>query len=191
MRDIEHSAQQAEASLIDIPHSKRTACHYLLLTDAQVLFAHVGLFLNVETVQNGFAAVEGEDEVAIIPEDELLITRNSPFKVAVVPALTTKIIANHNTYMIELDKKKLHPVYVMLYLQSNQGKKQLEYRATGDRISILSRIAINDIEIPMIPMEEQLKIVEQYQALKAELVELQKQEKALRSRIESIMEGEN
>ena len=38
--------------------------HCLLLTDAQILFAHVGLFLNVETVQNGFAAVEGEDEVA-------------------------------------------------------------------------------------------------------------------------------
>ena len=79
----------------------------------------------------------------------------------------------------------------MLYLQSNQGKKQLEYRATGDRISILSRIAINDIEIPMIPMDEQLKIVKQYQALRTELVELQKQEKALRSRIESIMEGED
>ena len=149
--------------------------------------------INDGTIECGsyISNIKGEDKVAIIHEDELLITRNSPFKVAVVPALTTTIIANHNTYMIELDKKKLHPVYVMLYLQSNQGKKQLEYRATGDRISILSRIAINDIEIPMIPMDEQLKIVEQYQALKTELVELQKQEKALRSRIESIMEGEN
>ena len=67
----------------------------------------------------------------------------------------------------------------------------MEYRATGDIISILSRIAINDIEIPMIPMDEQLKIVEQYQALKTELVELQKQEKALRSHIERIIEGED
>ena len=51
----------------------------------------------------------------------------------------------------------------------------------------------NDIikAIPMIPMDEQLKIVKQYQALRTELVELQKQEKALRSRIESIMEGED
>ena len=32
--------------------------------DAQVLFAHVGLLLDVKAVQYGFAAVEGEDEVA-------------------------------------------------------------------------------------------------------------------------------
>lgn len=133
--------------------------------------------------------IEGEDEIAVIHEGELLITRNSPFKVAVVPTLTTTIIANHNTYVIELDKKKLHPVYVMLYLQSKQGMKQLEYRATGDRIYILSRNAVKELEIPMIPIDEQLKIAKQYQALKKELSKIQAKEKAVRKCIKSIMEG--
>lgn len=50
--DIERSAQQAEAPLIDAPRSKLTALSY-----PQVLFAYFLLLLDVKAVQYGFAAV--------------------------------------------------------------------------------------------------------------------------------------
>ena len=56
--------------------------------------------------------------------------------------------------------KNFLPEYVALYLNSVPGKAQLCLRQNTVRISTITISDVKDIDIPLIPMEKQRKLVE-------------------------------
>lgn len=124
----------------------------------------------------------------MVQEGDLLFSRSMPFKMAVVPSLEGKqVMASGNMYAIRLRQDLVHPVYVMLYLQSPQGERQLQRFSQGSALQSISLIDLKKIQIPMIPLEEQEKIVASYRELHKQLDEVKEQEKILRNEIQRLI----
>ena len=131
-------------------------------------------------------------EHSIVHAGDLLISRNAPFKIAVMPDVgAQQVIANGNLYFLHLDAEKIHPIYAMLYLCSHKGMQQLNSVAKGMTLQGVSLKDLEKIEIPMIPMNEQMGIVKKYRALQEELEAAERQIESIRERMAGLIGGEN
>lgn len=131
-------------------------------------------YLMLKNIQNGMVeedlpyitSVEEKYEKYFIKDGELLLSKiGSPLKAAVAEIKENqKIIANGNLYMIELDKTKVNPYYIQLFLESSKGIAVLNKFTTAGTIPMLSISQLKAIPIPVISMEEQTKLVDEYLA---------------------------
>jgi restriction endonuclease S subunit len=133
--------------------------------------------------------INEKNQKSLLKAGDLLISRTAPFKVAVMPETGTKVLANGNLYYLRFDQKKVNPVYAMLFLNSERGKQALDAFSKGMTLNMLSRRDLADIEIPVIPMDEQMKMVKQYEELSKELRHLKEQEKAILDKMAVLMNG--
>lgn len=125
----------------------------------------------------------------LVHKNDLLISRTAPFKVAIMPEIDgRKIIANGNFFMYSLNSDIINPLYAMLYLRSARGQQQLNFAAHGSALVSLSNKDLESLEIPMIPKDEQDKIVESYLSLVDELDIIKRQEKLLYDKIDGLMD---
>lgn len=124
-----------------------------------------------------------------IKNGDLIISKISPFKVAMAEIDESKnVLANGNLYFLEIDETKANPIYVMLYLQSETGMMQLNSWAKG---AVMKSISIKDLQkilIPVIPLEQQNKIVDEYRELNSELLVVSRQATLIRDKIEHLVE---
>ena len=135
--------------------------------------------------------IDAKNEKFTVSTGDLLISRMPPFKIAVMPDMgTQKVLANGNLFYLQLDSEKIHPVYAMLFLNSNKGIEMLNAFAQGAALVSISRKSLEQVMIPMIPMKEQLELVEKYESLISELTTIEKQAALVRNRIASLMGGE-
>ena len=133
--------------------------------------------------------IEDAFERSCINEGNLIISRSAPFKLAVVPNLhEKKVLATGNLYFLELDTSKVHPIYVLCYLKSREGMNQLMHLSRGSKIKILSLRDMQQIMIPLIPLEEQMAIVEKYLSIKRHLSVLNHQICELESQLAGLLE---
>lgn len=75
----------------------------------------------------------------------------------------------------------------MLYLLSSQGERQLQRFSQGSALQSISLIDLKKIQIPMIPLAEQEKIVSSYKELREKLDVVKKEEEDLRKQIQKLM----
>jgi len=124
-----------------------------------------------------------------VKNGDLIISKNAPFKVALVKlAKNKKILANGNLYFLEIDSEKINPVYVELFLQSEEGQSQLMKFAKGTVISSISIQDLKAIKIPNIPRDKQDYIAQEYESLNKELLDIQKQMNIIRSKKARLLE---
>jgi len=125
-----------------------------------------------------------------IKDGNLIISKNSPFKVALASVDEGEhILAAGNLYFIELDETRANPVFVSVFMQSEVGMAQLHRFAKGGIPKSISIQDLKKIEIPTIPREQQDRIAEEYLQLKDQLNVLQRQMELVRDKMDRIFEG--
>lgn len=119
----------------------------------------------------------------------LVISRSAPIKVAIIPDLKgKKVLANGNMYFMKLDENRVNSIYVLCYLKSREGIKQIEFLSKGCSITTLSIKDLQKILIPMLPIEEQAELAEKYTSLRRHIASLKRQERELEGKIASLIE---
>lgn len=155
-------------------------------------------YLKLQNVQPGeivgtmsyLKELDKRGEKSLVYPGDIVMSRTAPFKAAVIPEMgTNKVIASGNMFGIEINTQKFNPIYIMLYLNSPQGMRQLEARANGAVIKTISQGDLGEIQIPMIPLEEQQRIADTYMKLQAKLAALKKEEETIRTQIQQLVGG--
>lgn len=127
-----------------------------------------------------------------VTEGSLVISRSAPIKIAIIPDLHgKKVLANGNMYFMQLDENRVNPIYVLCYLKSRDGIKQIEFLSKGSSITTISIKDLQQILIPMIPMEAQAQIAEKYASIRRHLASLKRQERELEGKMASLIEEAN
>lgn len=121
-----------------------------------------------------------------VQEGDLLISRTTPFKIAIMPKVEGDVIASGNLYVITLDSEKVNPFYVMLYLNSEHGLKQLMMKCTTGVLANIAKDDLEAIEIPMLPRSEQNERAAKYSKLLGELQEAEAKVNNLRNMIDRV-----
>ena len=74
-----------------------------------------------------------------------------------------------NLTLIRVKDERLDPIYLKLYLDSERGQLELKTIQTGTTIISINTSELSKIEIPLISIEEQKKIVDEYLFKKSEI----------------------
>lgn len=142
-----------------------------------------------DTVQMPLAylsAIEPEWERFCVQEGDIVISRSVPYKIALIPDLHgKKVLASANLYFLRPDEAKINPIYLLGYLKSEDGMRQLKHSAQGG--SMLLQKELKQLRIPKVPMRMQFEFARQYLKINAKIQDLRRQEKAAEKELESIM----
>lgn len=100
---------------------------------------------------------------AILKNEDIVISKLVPFKICLVHIDDEReILANGNLFRITVNKAKMNPIYVMLYLRSQQGQQELARYVNGAVMRAISIKDLKQVKIPRMEMEEQNKMAEKY-----------------------------
>ena len=75
----------------------------------------------------------------------------------------------------------------MLYLQSEKGAEEMSKYANGGGMKTISIKDLGQVMVPMIPMSEQIKIVEKYEKLNDRLSEIEKEKAIIKDSISNLV----
>lgn len=84
------------------------------------------------------------------------------------------IISSSYTVFEVIDKETLNPEYLMLWFSRPEFDRYARYRSHGSVREIFDWTELCMVELPVPPMEEQLKVVKAYKAI-TDRIELKKQ----------------
>ena len=107
--------------------------------------------------------------------DILLVSRgiDSPDRIGCATVrLDGPVAYSQSLIRLRIDPKRAKPDFIRLFFKSRQGGKALVAVTSGSTISNLRPSALKEIEIPLPPLEEQDRIVEELLVLEAKLSEL-------------------
>lgn len=96
-------------------------------------------------------------------------------------------MANGNLYTMTMDTSKVNPRYVMLYLNSESGHKQLRAKCSTGALPNIAKSDLESVKIPMIPFEEQNNLVKKYMELLRELHIVENKASKLRENTNSVL----
>ena len=120
---------------------------------------------------------------------DIVISKVTPFKIAMVrPSEKEKIVLSGNMYSLSVYANKINPVYLMLYLRSEEGLGQLTNYAKGAIVCNISLKDLQKIRIPLIPRDKQDRIAEEYLALEKDYQDIEKQLDYLKDKMEHLVE---
>ena len=135
-------------------------------------------FIEFENLEEYLTKIPKKQEKFCIKNNSILLSKigNPPYKIAVAQISDNKkIIASGNFAIIEVDEKKLNPWYLVAFLITDIGLKILKKAYIASLHSSLSIKKLEDIIIPIPPMEEQEKIGKEYQKTINEIKEIKKE----------------
>jgi hypothetical protein len=100
----------------------------------------------------------------ILEDGDILIpARGTTIKTAVFKVQQYPCIASSNLIVIRVNQNQILPVYLKIFLDSPLGVKQIKGLQQGTTLMNISYKDIMSVEIPMIPLEEQKVISEEYE----------------------------
>jgi type I restriction enzyme M protein len=106
--------------------------------------------------------------------DVIISNRGTSIKIAVVPHVEENIILSHNFLGIRCTNQ-LDPYFLKEYLESPVGQYMLASKQIGTNILTINPKDLEDIKVPVIDIEEQLKIVEGFYEMNSSIHERQQQ----------------
>lgn len=114
-----------------------------------------------------------------IENGNLIMSKNgAPFKVAVADFDKTKrVLGCGNLYIIKVDESIVLPEYIKIFFESNIGISILKNKSKGVTIPSISVKDLGEIPIPLLSMEKQKQLIEQY-------LEIEDEIKVLRMRLD-------
>lgn len=137
------------------------------------------------------SSIEEKYSKHLIKNNNLLISKNAPFKIATAEInMNEQIVATGNLYCIEIDQDKINPIYVEAYLQSDLGNAELSRLSKGGAFDTISISNLKKVRIPNISREQQDQIANKFQGLKTEQETTRKKlERIIENKSEIIKEG--
>lgn len=122
--------------------------------------------------------------------DLLMTAKGTVVKTAVVSLTENqKLIVTGNLLAIRLRKNLVNPVYLKVFLDSEDGRKILKTVQAGTRLISISTGALKELTVSLPPMEDQEKIAEEYNSRQEKIEELSKQLNELKNEMAGIYES--
>lgn len=100
----------------------------------------------------------------------------------------TKVVANGNLFIIELDENKVNPFYIQAFLASDLGEATLKSIYTGGAIPTITLEKLKRMMIPVPSLQEQEVIAQKYAAAVDELIILNRKVEKTKDRMKHIFE---
>lgn len=130
--------------------------------------------LNISSIEEGEILWEGMDTIneeyrkvqryALTEGDVVITCRGTVNKVAVVRDLPQKTIASANIIVIRVKEQSVLSEYIHIFLESPVGTQLVQSFQRGTTVMNINPSDLGELEIPLLEMEEQEKIVEEYRA---------------------------
>jgi len=180
-KSINRGAMISSRELDELASEKDTGLYYLMLQNIQ----DGVIDINLPSLTN----LDERYYRHLINDKNLIISKLSPFKIAIVDVPDDKmILANGNLYFVELDESLVNPRFVELFLQSEAGISQLNRFAKGSVMKTISIQDLRKIKIPEIPRSKQDQIAEKYEMFNEQLIILQKQAEIIKDKKSRLIE---
>jgi len=176
-KQITRGAGINKAELDALTTTEKTGYHYLMLQDIED-----GI---INSKLPAISSIEEKYSKHLIKNNNLLISKNAPFKIATAEInMNEQIVATGNLYCIEIDQDKINPIYVEAYLQSDLGNAELSRLSKGGAFDTISISNLKKVRIPNISREQQDQIANKFQGLKTE-------QETTRKKLERIIENKS
>lgn len=160
-------------------------------------------YLMLSNINDGVITLDNEDQyLKEIPEklEKYCIKNNMivlsktgmpAFKSAVAQIDDkTKVVANGNLFVIELDENKINPFFIQAFFASNVGEMSLKSIYTGATIPTITLDKLKKMIIPLPTLKEQEDIAQKYAAAMDELILLNRKVEKTKNRMKHIFEEE-
>ena len=109
--------------------------------------------------------LEEKEEKHCARNGDVLLSRNEPMTVMVVEVPDDEmLLVNGNTYIIRFDHEYMNPYYAAAFLSSRLGQEVVRRLCVGTKLKTLPRKMLKKIQIPMLPLGDQVRIATEYQA---------------------------
>ena len=116
------------------------------------------------------SALDKKYEKFLIPPRGLILSKTPPFKCAVVSTTSQrKILANGNMFILKIDETKANPYYLQALFESEYGMALLSTICIGSVINTFSKKMLEELVIPIPPLEKQNQIAKAYLAIQDEI----------------------
>ncbi|WP_298672746.1 N-6 DNA methylase [uncultured Megasphaera sp.] len=127
-------------------------------------------------------------EASCVQSGDVLISKLTPFKTALIGDIgTKKILATENMYILRSHYNAIEPVYLMLYLQSELGMHELMFWAKGNYVQNLSIQNLKKVRIPVMDREKQKNIAMKYVILQKKRMETENQLKKIQKEMDDLL----
>ena len=131
-------------------------------------------YLQLKDVQEGFIrgplpylqSLDKKQEAYCAQNGVLVMGKNAPLRVGILETPeNTKVLLGGNIYAMKVDSEQYDPAYIMIYLQSAEGKRQMNHALKGETaVRIIPRKAFDDIKIPPCSLDKQRAVVAEYRS---------------------------
>ncbi len=157
-----------------------TLFQYLQLKDVQggLIQGPLPYLQSIEKKQAGYCAKNGV----------LVMGKNAPLRVGVLELPeNTQVLLGGNIYAMEVTSADYDPTFVMAYLQSADGMRQLNLFLHGDTaVQIIPIKDLKKIKIPKRSLEEQKVVAEKYRALFKKMKGLLAEAERIKEELETL-----
>jgi restriction endonuclease S subunit len=164
-----------DISNISAGYSFRSALDWQTNGNTYILQAN-NISENIEINESELRRINFDDQAAsaIIFNNDVVISSRGNFRAAVVVSEAKNILATSSVYLLRIKSNQLLGEYLAIYLNSKSGQKQLLAKSTGGIINTILRKDVEEIEVPIISLNNQRQIINLYknnQQLKKVFVE--------------------
>ena len=118
----------------------------------------------------------------------LVMGKNVPFRVGVLELPeNTQVLLGGNIYAMKVTNPKFDPVYVMAYLQSAEGMRQMNSFLEGETaVQIISKNDLENIKIPKRDINEQRDVAKEYRQLHAKREKLLYEAEQIQKKLDAL-----
>lgn len=131
--------------------------------------------------------IKSREERYCVQDGDIILGKATPFKTAVVRTKPgEQVLCSGNFYIIRPDLERVDPVYLKLFFDSQLGQSQLRRIGTGAIVLTIPIKDLKDLQVPLIPIEEQRKIAELHESLINEIALYRRRIERARSKIDTL-----
>ncbi len=118
---------------------------------------------------------------------DIVISKISPFKSAIIPDNNKKILISGNLYALKV-ADAVNPNWLLLCLKNSKIIMQLNAMASGGVSKIINPRNLNQIKIPKVSFDTQNEIAKKYTALIGEMETLNLKAEEIRNKIKNLID---
>lgn len=178
--DIKRGAQLSAKKLDEVISTEETPVQYLKVNNVQE-----------GTICGEIPYVKQENSLEryFINNDDIIMSKVAASgKVALASIESGKhLVLGANLFAITVDTKKANPLYIKLFLESDQGAKLVESIASGVTVPMISVEELKDMLIPLPSLDEQEAIVKAYRQAEADVARLKSEYEAAYKKLKNII----